>query len=66
MIEPWSVVGPESSIHVETDLTSLFQRNKVALRMDVLCDHNCPNDGVGIYNPGYYGMVRNWQLHLDF
>jgi len=54
---PWTIVGTETTIHVETELSSCFERNKVALRMDVLCD-NCPFDGVGISNPGYWGMVR--------
>ena len=56
-IAPWTLVGQESSILVQTELSSCFERNKVALRMDVLCD-NCPSGGVGISNPGYWGMVR--------
>ncbi|GAB2226190.1 hypothetical protein Drorol1_Dr00021989 [Drosera rotundifolia] len=28
-IDPWSIIGDESSIHVLTDLTSCFERNKV-------------------------------------
>ncbi|XP_008786787.1 alpha-L-arabinofuranosidase 1-like [Phoenix dactylifera] len=59
-INPWSIIGNESFIYVSTDTTSCFERNKVALRMDVLCDSEgsviCPPDGVGIYNPGYWGM----------
>ncbi|VAI30061.1 unnamed protein product [Triticum turgidum subsp. durum] len=54
-IEPWSIIGDDSSIFVGTDRTSCFRRNKVALRMEVLCD-NCPVGGVGIYNPGFWGM----------
>uniref|UniRef100_A0A453KC34 non-reducing end alpha-L-arabinofuranosidase n=1 Tax=Aegilops tauschii subsp. strangulata TaxID=200361 RepID=A0A453KC34_AEGTS len=54
-IEPWSIIGDDSSIFVGTDRTSCFRRNKVALRMEVLCD-NCPAVGVGIYNPGFWGM----------
>lgn len=53
-IEPWTIVGTESSVLIQTELSSCFERNKVALRMDVLCD-NCPS-GVGISNPGYWGM----------
>ncbi|XLU20149.1 hypothetical protein S245_056215, partial [Arachis hypogaea] len=56
-IKPWTIVGEESSILVQTELNSCFERNKVALRMDVLCDDiNCPSGGVGISNPGYWGM----------
>ncbi|CAN1147852.1 Alpha-L-arabinofuranosidase 1 [Linum perenne] len=39
-IDPWTII-----------------RNKIALRMDVLCDaKSCPAGGVGVYNPGYWGM----------
>ncbi|XP_038975224.1 alpha-L-arabinofuranosidase 1-like [Phoenix dactylifera] len=59
-IDPWSIIGNESYIIVSTDRTSCFNRNKVALRMEVLCDDGgsniCPTGGVGIYNPGYCGM----------
>ncbi|VVA97149.1 unnamed protein product [Arabis nemorensis] len=56
-IWPWSIVGDQSSIYVATDRSSSFERNKIALRMDVLCDSNgCPSGGVGVYNPGYWGM----------
>ncbi|KAJ4962198.1 hypothetical protein NE237_022137 [Protea cynaroides] len=59
-IDPWSVIGEESSLIVSTDRSSCFSRNKVALRMDVLCDmegvKTCPARGVGIYNPGFWGM----------
>ncbi|KAJ1433984.1 Glycoside hydrolase superfamily, partial [Sesbania bispinosa] len=54
-IDPWSIIGDESSINVETDRTSCFDRNKVALRLEVLCD-SCPANGVGVYNPGFWGM----------
>lgn len=57
-IWPWSIIGDESSIYVVTDRSSCFERNKIALRMEVLCDSNsCPLGGVGVYNPGYWGMV---------
>ncbi|KAG2622822.1 hypothetical protein PVAP13_3KG011300 [Panicum virgatum] len=36
-------------------VVSCFTKNTVALRMEVLCD-NCPPGGVGIYNPGFWGM----------
>ncbi|KAF3513593.1 hypothetical protein F2Q69_00003239 [Brassica cretica] len=56
-IWPWSIVGDQSSIYVATDRSSPFERNKIALRMDVICDSNgCPSGGVGVYNPGYWGM----------
>ncbi|KAK6232071.1 hypothetical protein SCA6_002144 [Theobroma cacao] len=59
-IYPWSIIGDESSLIVSTDRSSCFERNKVALRMEVLCDsegtHICPSGGVGIYNPGFWGM----------
>ncbi|AQK57190.1 Putative alpha-L-arabinofuranosidase family protein [Zea mays] len=54
-IDPWSIIGDDSSVFVETDRTSCFSRNIVALRMEVLCD-NCPTGGVGVYNPGFWGM----------
>ena len=59
IIDPWSIIGDYSLVRVSTDLSSCFKRNPVALRMEVLCDTDaCPIGGVGIYNPGYWGMVR--------
>nr|BAK07760.1 predicted protein [Hordeum vulgare subsp. vulgare] len=55
-IDPWSIIGDESSIYVKTERTSCFSRNIVALRMEILCA-KCPAGGVGIYNPGFWGMV---------
>ncbi|KAJ8770422.1 hypothetical protein K2173_015036 [Erythroxylum novogranatense] len=59
-IDPWSKIGDDSYIIVSTDRSSCFERNKVAVRLDVLCDNIgnniCPAGGVGIYNPGYWGM----------
>ncbi|OIW03236.1 hypothetical protein TanjilG_08398 [Lupinus angustifolius] len=59
-ITPWTIIGNESYVNVETDRTSLFDRNKVALRLKVLCDSEgdniCPAGGVGVYNPGFWGM----------
>ncbi|KAK3119661.1 hypothetical protein QOZ80_9AG0673490 [Eleusine coracana subsp. coracana] len=49
------LIGDESSIYVTTDRVSSFIKNIVALRMEVLCD-KCPAGGVGIYNPGFWGM----------
>ncbi|XP_042424852.1 alpha-L-arabinofuranosidase 1-like [Zingiber officinale] len=58
-IDPWTIIGNESSIYVSTDRTSCFSRNEVALKMKVFCGDGesvaCP-DGVGIYNPGFWGM----------
>ncbi|CAN7069620.1 unnamed protein product [Brassica rapa subsp. trilocularis] len=56
-IWPWSIIGDESTISVVTDRSSCFERNKIALRMEVLCNSSgCPSEGVGVYNPGYWGM----------
>ncbi|KAL8460099.1 hypothetical protein ACS0TY_031855 [Phlomoides rotata] len=59
-ISPWTVIGDESSIIVSTDRSSCFDRNIVALQMEVLCDscgqNICPEGGVGVYNPGFWGM----------
>ncbi|GAB4845597.1 hypothetical protein Ancab_038999 [Ancistrocladus abbreviatus] len=56
-INPWGRIGDDKSIYITTDLTSRFARNKVALRMDVLCHGDtCPEGGVGVFNPGYAGM----------
>ena len=61
-ISPWTIIGNETSILVSTDRSSCFDKNKVALQMEVLCDVDgdniCPTGGVGVYNPGYWGMVR--------
>lgn len=69
-IYPWSIIGDESSLIVSTDRSSCFERNKVALRMEVLCDsegtHICPSGGVGIYNPGFWGMVRTNLYHIKY
>lgn len=60
IIDPWSTIGNYSLIRVSTELSSCFNRNPVALKMEVLCDTNgvnaCPVGGVGIHNPGYWGM----------
>ncbi|GKV28989.1 hypothetical protein SLEP1_g37973 [Rubroshorea leprosula] len=59
-IDPWSIIGNETFLIVATDRSSLFDRNKIALQMEVLCDTQgsniCPSGGVGIYNPGFWGM----------
>jgi hypothetical protein len=31
--------------------------------MEVLCDE-CPAGGVGVYNPGFWGMVRSHHVLL--
>ncbi|KAL7583824.1 hypothetical protein Lser_V15G42661 [Lactuca serriola] len=57
IIDPWSTIGNYSLVKVSTDLSSCFNRNPVALRMEVVCDtSSCPAGGVGVYNPGYWGM----------
>ncbi|KAK6147804.1 hypothetical protein DH2020_018716 [Rehmannia glutinosa] len=67
-IDPWSIIGNESSLIVSTERSSCFDRNKIALRMEVLCDHEgtniCPAGGVGIYNPGFWGMYRSVSCSL--
>lgn len=69
-IDPWTIIGDESSLIVSTDRSSCFERNKIALRIDVLCDsegpNSCPPEGVGVYNPGYWGMVSTFYyiLHM--
>lgn len=56
-IYPWSIIGDESSISVSISHTSCFERNKAALQMEVYCGQKpCPYGGVGISNPGYWGM----------
>ncbi|CAJ1917398.1 unnamed protein product [Sphenostylis stenocarpa] len=54
-ISPWTIVGKEPAIFLQTELNSCFEDNKVALKMDVLCD-DCYSDGVGVSNPGFWGM----------
>ncbi|CAO2818276.1 unnamed protein product [Amaranthus hypochondriacus] len=57
MINPWGAIGDETEITIKTELSSYFQTNPVALRMDILCHSNsCPSGGVGVFNPGYWGM----------
>jgi alpha-L-arabinofuranosidase len=55
---PWVIIGNEASVLVATDRTSPFKRNPVALKVQSNCDGNgCPSTGVGVYNPGFWGMV---------
>uniref|UniRef100_A0ACD5X2U0 Uncharacterized protein n=1 Tax=Avena sativa TaxID=4498 RepID=A0ACD5X2U0_AVESA len=59
-IDPWLIIGDESNIVVATDRSSCFPTNPIALQMEVLCQSSgnnvCPPGGVGIYNPGFWGM----------
>ncbi|KAI8560185.1 hypothetical protein RHMOL_Rhmol04G0236500 [Rhododendron molle] len=68
-IDPWSIIGNESSLVVSTDHSSCFDRNKVALQMDVLCDRDganvCPDGGVGVYNPGFWDMGHGLREDLS-
>jgi len=59
-LHPWTVIGDKFEITVSIDQTSVFERNKNALRMELHCDRSssCRPDGVGISNPGFWGMVR--------
>ncbi|KAI9100290.1 hypothetical protein K1719_024508 [Acacia pycnantha] len=64
-IYPWSIVGNESTIRVETKLASMFPRNKVAVKLDILCESpkDCPH-GVGLSNPGFWGMsIEEWEKY---
>lgn len=67
-ITPWGIIGDESALTVSTDDSSCFEKNKIALKMEVLCDSQgdniCPVGGVGVYNPGFWGMVRNLPLYI--
>ncbi|CAI8608834.1 unnamed protein product [Vicia faba] len=58
-IYPWTIIGEnQSSIIISTESSSYFERNKIALRMDVICHKtSCPRGGVGISNPGFWGMM---------
>ncbi|KAI9108672.1 hypothetical protein K1719_020319 [Acacia pycnantha] len=52
-IFPWSLIGNESTISVTTERSSPFPRNEIAARLDVLKDSST---GVGLSNPGFWGM----------
>ncbi|KAF7819186.1 alpha-L-arabinofuranosidase 1-like [Senna tora] len=56
-IAPWSVLGDESTIRVTTEATSCFAHNKIAVKLDIICasSEDCPR-GVGLSNPGFWGM----------
>ncbi|KAM0892406.1 hypothetical protein ACQ4PT_025770 [Festuca glaucescens] len=62
-IDPWSIIGDESSIYVQTERASCFSKNIIALRMEVHCDE-CPAGNVGIYNPGFWGMGHGFRKEL--
>ncbi|KAJ4787075.1 Alpha-L-arabinofuranosidase 1 [Rhynchospora pubera] len=54
---PWAIIGNESTVFVGTDRSAPFKRNAVALRVQANCDADeCPSTGVGVYNPGFWGM----------
>ncbi|KAG0560956.1 hypothetical protein KC19_9G026500 [Ceratodon purpureus] len=59
IFEPWYKVGDQLQVSIGTELSSPFQRNPVALKIEVLCDsgdNSCPSGGVGAANPGFWGM----------
>ncbi|KAL9239572.1 hypothetical protein vseg_013881 [Gypsophila vaccaria] len=57
MINPWGMIGDENTISIVTEMSSPFKNNPIALRVDVHCNPTtCPPGGVGVYNPGYWGM----------
>jgi len=64
----WSIIGNESFISVSINDSSCFERNKAALQMEVHCnDKNpCPSGGVGISNPGYWGMVSKIIIYISY
>jgi hypothetical protein len=62
-IRPWFAVGTETQVLLGTDRSSPFVKNPVALRVAILCDaedssssNQCPHRGVGVSNPGFWGM----------
>ncbi|GAB2223805.1 hypothetical protein Droror1_Dr00004546 [Drosera rotundifolia] len=67
-IVPWGRVGDDESVFIATELNSPFQHNKVALRIDALCDRDCPFGGVGVFNPGNGGMniVKGKKYNIEF
>lgn len=70
IFDPWVQIGNDSNIKLSTEQPSTFERNEVALKMEVLCDDNdnsnpCPAQGVGVYNPGFWGMVRYSPVSLQ-
>ncbi|KAJ4817089.1 alpha-L-arabinofuranosidase 1 [Rhynchospora pubera] len=75
IFDPWAQIGNDSNIILSTERTSIFERNEIALKLEVLCDKNaksnpCPSQGVGVYNPGFWGMniergrLYNVVLHI--
>ncbi|XP_024377237.1 alpha-L-arabinofuranosidase 1 isoform X2 [Physcomitrium patens] len=61
IIEPWYKIGTAAQITIGTECSSPHARNPVALKIEVLCDNNdaslqCPKGGVGVANPGFWGM----------
>ncbi|KAG0576183.1 hypothetical protein M758_5G063200 [Ceratodon purpureus] len=62
IFDPWYKVGTEAQVIIGTDRSSPFDRNPVALKVEVLCDDDhkglnfCPKGGVGAANPGFWGM----------
>ncbi|KAJ4817091.1 Alpha-L-arabinofuranosidase 1 [Rhynchospora pubera] len=69
IFDPWVKIGNDSNILVSTDRISTLERNEVALKMEVLCDNDdnsnpCPSQGVGVYNPGFWGMnIEDGQVY---
>ncbi|EFJ07842.1 hypothetical protein SELMODRAFT_269745 [Selaginella moellendorffii] len=70
-IAPWYAIGDESQVWLESERSSCFERNPVALRMEVVRE---VEGGVGIANPGFWGMdiragntykVSLWVRSLD-
>ncbi|KAL3679003.1 hypothetical protein R1sor_021959 [Riccia sorocarpa] len=58
-IDPWYQKGDSNNVILSTERTSLFKRNPIALRISTLCgsaSNPCPAGGVGVINPGYWGI----------
>ncbi|KAJ7541554.1 hypothetical protein O6H91_10G064800 [Diphasiastrum complanatum] len=57
-IAPWYPIGSEDQVWLETERSSCFKQNPIALRIEFLCDENSNEcgKGVGVANPGYWGM----------
>jgi len=69
ILDPWYKVGNDTQVALGTERSSPFDRNPIALKIQVLCDTNdpfntCPAGGVGTANPGFWGMVSQLALPL--
>ena len=71
LFDPWAMVGSSKQVTVGTERSSPFERNPIALKVQVLCDPSdatnaCPASGAGVSNPGFWGMVSGPSLsHIN-